>query len=316
MPLIGAFLSSEEHGPQDLVRQAQMAEAAGMQGVFISDHFHPWIDRQGESPFVWSVIGAIAATTGHKVTTGVTCPTTRIHPAILAQAAATSQLLLDGRFVFGVGSGEALNEHILGDRWPAVEVRHRMLEEAIEVMRDLWRGHVVNHHGEFYTVENARIYSVPDTPPPVAMSAFGPEATDLAARIADGIITVQPDKELLTRYQTGGGHGPGIAALKVCWDQDEARARKLAFELWPTEALEGQLAQELPMPVHFEQATSLVTEDMVADGLACGPGPERHIEAISKYLDAGFDEVYVNQIGPDQEGFFNFFAREILPKLR
>ena len=176
MPEIGAFLSSEEHGPLDLLAQAKLAEKAGFHSVFISDHFHPWIDRQGESPFVWSVIGAISAATSHKVTTGVTCPTVRIHPAILAQAAATTQILFEGRFVFGVGTGEALNEHILGDRWPSVEIRLQMLEEAIEVIRLLWKGELVNHHGEFYTVENARLYSVPDSPPPIAVSGFGPKA--------------------------------------------------------------------------------------------------------------------------------------------
>jgi G6PDH family F420-dependent oxidoreductase len=315
MPEIGAFLSSEEHGPADLVKQALMAEHAGLQSIFISDHFHPWIDRQGESPFVWSVIGAISAATAHKVTTGVTCPTVRIHPAILAQAAATSQLLLGGRFVFGVGSGEALNEHILGDRWPSVGVRLDMLEEAIAVIRLLWEGGLVNHHGEHYTVENARLYSLPDSPPPIAVSAFGPKATDLAARVGDGFITVTPDSDLLNRYRQKGGRGPSIAAVKVCWDQDEGRARKLAHELWPTEGLSGQVNQELPLPSHFESAAESVTEEMVADAIACGPDPERHVKAISAYLDAGFDEVYVNQIGPDQEGFFEFYARELRPRL-
>jgi G6PDH family F420-dependent oxidoreductase len=315
MPEIGAFLSSEEHGPTDLVKQALMAEQAGLRSIFISDHYHPWIDRQGESPFVWSVIGAISAATTHKVTTGVTCPTVRIHPAILAQAAATSQILLGGRFVFGVGSGEALNEHILGDRWPSVEVRLSMLEEAIAVIRLLWEGGLVHHHGEHYTVENARLYSLPDTPPPIAVSAFGPKATDLAARIGDGFITVSPDGELLSRYREKGGQGPSIAAVKVCWGEDEGKSRKVAHELWPTEGLSGQLSQELPLPSHFEEAAQVVTEDMVADVVACGPDPERHVEAISAYLEAGFDEVYVNQIGPDQEGFFEFYARELRPRL-
>jgi G6PDH family F420-dependent oxidoreductase len=315
MAEIGAFLSSEEHGPAALAAQAKMAEEAGMHSVFISDHFHPWIDRQGESPFVWSVIGAISATTSHKVTTGVTCPTVRIHPAILAQAAATSQLLLHGRFVFGVGSGEALNEHILGHRWPPVDTRLEMLDEAVEVIRKLWEGGLVTHHGRYYTVENARIYSLPDSPPPVVVSAFGPEATDVAARIGDGFVTVQPDRELLERYRNNGGKGRAIAALKVCWDQDEQVARKLAYELWPTEGVEGQLAQELALPSQFEAAAANVTEDMVAEQVACGPDPERHVKAISKYLDAGFDEVYINQIGPDQGGFFRFYERELRPRL-
>jgi G6PDH family F420-dependent oxidoreductase len=315
MTQIGAFLSSEEHGPRELVTQAQLAEEVGMHSVFISDHFHPWIDRQGESPFVWSVIGAISAATDHQVTTGVTCPTFRIHPAILAQAAATSQILLDGRFVFGVGSGEALNEHISGQRWPSVDIRLKMLEEAVELIQLLWEGGLVNHHGEFYTVENARLYSRPDSPPPIAVSAFGPKAAEVAARVGDGFITVQPDAALLQKYRSHGGAGPCIAAFKVCWDQDEKRARKLAHELWPTEGLKGQLAQELPMPAHFESAAQIVTEDMVADVVACGPDPERHVKAISAYLDAGFDQVYINQIGPDQRGFFDFFARELRPRL-
>jgi G6PDH family F420-dependent oxidoreductase len=315
MSEIGAFLSSEEHGPRDLLAQAKLAEVAGMHSIFISDHFHPWTDRQGESPFVWSVIGAISAATKHRVTTGVTCPTVRIHPAILAQAAATSQLLLDGRFVFGVGSGEALNEHILGHRWPGVETRLEMLEEAVTVIRELWKGGLVNHHGRYYTVENARLYSVPPSPPPMAVSGFGPKAARVAAEIGDGFITVTPDKEMLQTYREHGGTGPALAAVKVCWDRDESQARKLAYELWPTTCLSGQLSQELPMPAHFEAAAEIVTEDMVADVIACGPDPERHLRAISEYLEAGFDEVYVNQIGPDQAGFFDFYAKELVPRL-
>jgi G6PDH family F420-dependent oxidoreductase len=292
-----------------------MAEAVNLRSIFISDHYHPWIDAQGESPFVWSVIGAVSAATSLKVTTGVTCPTVRIHPAVLAQAAATMQSLLDGRFVFGVGSGEALNEHILGDRWPPVATRLEMLEEAVAVMRQLWEGHLVTHHGAHYTVENARLYSLPNSPPPVAVSAFGPESAELAARIGDGLVTVRPDSELLDLYRRKGGQGPAIAALKVCWNEDESKARKMAHHLWPTEGLEGQLAQELPVPSHFESAAAHVAEDMVADIVACGPDPERHVAAIRKYLDAGFDEVYVNQIGPEQEGFFSFYAHEIEPRL-
>lgn len=315
MAEIGAFLSSEEHGPRSLVAQAQMAESAQMRGVFISDHFHPWIDSQGQSPFVWSVVGAVGATTKLHVTTGVTCPTVRIHPVILAQAAATSQSLLDGRFHFGIGSGEALNEHILGDHWPPVSTRLEMLEEAVEVIRLLWQGGLVTHYGRFYTVENARLYTLPDSPPPVEVSAFGPEAAEVAARIGDGFVTVQPGSDLLEAYRRHGGGGDAVGALKVCWDRDEGRARKLAHQLWPTEGVEGQLSQELHLPSHFEAAAAQVTEDMVADRVPCGPDPERHVAAIRRFLDAGFDRVYVNQIGPDQEGFFDFYQREIRPRI-
>jgi G6PDH family F420-dependent oxidoreductase len=315
MTEIGVFLSSEEHGPRALLDQAVRAEKAGFSSLLISDHFHPWIDQQGESPFVWSVIGAIGASTGLKVTTGVTCPTVRIHPAILAQAAATTQLLLQGRFVFGVGSGEALNEHITGQHWPAANTRLEMLEEAIEVIRSLWRGGTVHHEGRYYAVENARLYSLPETPPPIVVSAFGPKSLALAARVGDGLITTSPDADMVRAYRSQGGKGTTAALIKMCWDADERRARKLAHGLWRTECLRGQQMQELPMPAHFEEAASIVTEDMVADAISCGPDPERHIEAISRYLDAGFDEVYVNQIGSDWTGFLNYFGREIRPRI-
>jgi G6PDH family F420-dependent oxidoreductase len=315
MTEIGYFLSSEEHGPDALVRQAQQAEQAGFRSVWISDHYHPWNDQQGHSPFVWSVIGGIAATTRLRVTTAVTCPTVRIHPAVLAQAAATAALMLPGRFLFGVGSGENLNEHILGARWPRVEVRLEMLEEAVEVMRKLWKGKLTSHDGRFYQVENARIYSLPDEPPPVLMSALGQKSVSLAARVADGLISTKPDRESLERYAAEGGKGPRQGGLKVCWGRDEQAARKTAFELWPNNLLPGQLAQELALPSHFDQATQLVTEDDVAELIPCGPDPERHLASIRQYLDAGFDEVYVSQIGDDQAGFFDFWRRELAPRL-
>ena len=315
MPEIGFFLSSEEHGPGALLRFARMGEEAGFRSVFISDHYHPWLERQGESPFVWSVIGAIAGTTRLRVMTGVTCPTVRIHPAVLAQAAATSALLLEGRFSFGVGSGEALNEHILGDRWPPADVRLEMLEEAVAVMRELWKGEFVTHHGRHYTVENARIYSAPDRPPPVLVSAFGPKATRVAARIGDGFVTTAPDDDAIRAYREAGGRGPTVAAVKVCWSRDESAARKLAHDVWRTTGVPGELSQELPMPAHFEQASQIVTEEMVAEKIACGPDPERHAAALRQYLEAGFDEVYVSQIGEDQSGFLDFYFSEVAPRL-
>lgn len=312
---IGYFLSSEEHGPAALVAHGQMAERAGFGSVMISDHYHPWLESQGESSFVWSVIGALGATTDLKVTTGVTCPTTRIHPAVIAQAAATSALLCEGRFALGVGTGEALNEHILGDHWPIADVRLEMLEEAIAVMRILWLGREMSHHGRFYTVENARLYSCPESPPPVLVSGFGPKSTTLAARAGDGFVSTKPEASSVEHYRSEGGSGPAVGAVKVCWGPDEAAAVKLAHERWRSEALPGQLAQELPVPAHFEQASTLVTPDMVAESVSCGPDPQRHADAIAAYLDAGFDEVYVNQIGDDQAGFFDVFAREIRPRL-
>jgi G6PDH family F420-dependent oxidoreductase len=315
MAEIGYSLASEEHGPRELVAYAQQAEQAGFRSVWISDHFHPWLDSQGQSPFVWSVIGGIAATTRLEVTTAVTCPTIRIHPAIVAQAAATCAGMLGGRFRLGIGSGENLNEHILGDRWPRAATRLAMLEEAVEVMRELWTGKLVSHDGAHYTVENARLYTLPQDPPPVLMSALGPESVSLAARIADGYLTVKPNREFLEQYVRKGGKGPKVGGIKVCWAADEASARKTAHQLWPSEALPGQLGQDLPTPAHFEQATQLVTEEMVAEAFPCGPDPERHVAGIRQYLDAGYEAVYVQQIGKDQAGFLEFHRREVLPRL-
>jgi G6PDH family F420-dependent oxidoreductase len=315
MPTIGLFLSSEERTAPELVELAARGEAAGFPCAWISDHYHPWTDTQGQSPFVWTVLGGIAhATRELRVTTAVTCPTVRIHPAVIAQAAATTATLLPGRFALGVGSGEALNEHVLGDRWPRAGIRLEMLEEAVEVIRALWTGKVVSHRGRHYEVEHARIYSRPAEPPPIYVSGFGPKAIALAGRIADGYVNTSPDADMLAAYREAGGRGPAQAGTKVCWAESEAEARRTAHRIWPNEVLPGELAQVLPTPEHFEQASSLVTEDMVAEAVACGPDPERHAAAIQEYLDAGYDEVYVQQIGADQGGFLRFYEREILPR--
>ncbi|MEA2180321.1 MAG: hypothetical protein QOG77_3618 [Solirubrobacteraceae bacterium] len=310
---IGLFLSSEEFGPRDIVDLAVRGERAGFSGLWISDHYHPWNDQQGHSPFVWSAIGAIAQATDLPLGTGVTCPTMRIHPAILAQAAATSAILLGGRFTFGVGSGEALNEHILGDRWPGADERLEMLEEAVDVMRKLWTGDVVDHDGLHYTVEHARIYDVPDTPPPVLVSGFGPKAIRLAARIGDGFVTTSPDKEGIDLYRSEGGTGPVQAGAKVCFGPDKDEALETIHRLWPNAGLPGELAQILPTPEHFEQASELVTPEHLAS-MPHGPDLDEHYEGLKAFADAGVDELYVQQIGPDQDAFFDTWAQEILPR--
>jgi G6PDH family F420-dependent oxidoreductase len=313
---IGYFLSSEESAPAELVRQARLAEDAGFAGLWISDHFHPWNDEQGHSPFVWSVIGAIAqATSQMKVTTAVTCPTTRLHPAIVAHAAATSAVLLEGRFALGLGTGEALNEHILGDRWPEADERLEMLEEAVEVIRMLWRGGVHSHRGRHYRVENARIYDLPEQAPAIVISAFGPKSTRLAGRIGDGFCTTAPVKDAVAHFREDAGPGKLVAGgAKVCWDEDEKTARQTAYRLWPNDPLPGELAQMLPTPSHFEQATELVTEEMVAESIVCGPDLDEHVEKLREYEQAGFDELYVQQVGTNHERFFELYAREVLPR--
>jgi len=298
-----------------MVRWGQHAAEAGFSGIAVSDHFHPWTARQGQSPFVWNVLGALAATTDVRIGTSVTCPTVRIHPAILAQAAATTASMAPGRFFFGIGSGEALNEHILGDRWPETDVRLEMLREAVDVMRGLWAGEQFSHHGAHYTVENARLYTLPDEAPPVIVSGFGPKAVGLAAEIGDGYFGTSPDAELLDAYARAGGTGPKLALMKVCWGPDKDRARALAHELWPTIGVPGELSQELPTPAHFEQAAEKVTVDDVADAISCGPDPEVHLTSVRKYADAGYDEVFVQQIGPDQDGFVKFWTDEVAPRI-
>ena len=309
---IGCFLSSEEFGPRDLVAQAQRAEAAGFHALWISDHFHPWNDEQGHSPFVWTTIGAILQATNLHVTTGVTCPTVRIHPAIIAQAAATCAVLGEGRFSLGVGAGEALNEHIFGDAWPEADVRLEMLEEAVEVIRLLWQGGQHSHYGEHYAVSDARIYDLPETTPKILVSGFGPKSIELAGRIGDGFCTTSPEKEHVDLYRSSGGKGPAHAGTKVCFGPDEDEARMTAHRLWPNAALPGELAQVLPTTAHFEQAAELVTPDMVSAPV--GPDIDKHVESLQAYADAGIDELFVQQIGPDQDAFFEEWAPAVLPR--
>jgi G6PDH family F420-dependent oxidoreductase len=317
MVRIGYALSSEEHAPNDLVRYAQQAEEAGFTFALISDHYHPWIDKQGQSPFVWSVIGGIArATEELHLGTGVTAPIRRIHPAIVAQAAATAATMMPGRFFLGVGTGENLNEHILGDDWPPPGTRLQMLEEAVEIMRLLWNGGLQSFRGQHYTVDRTRIYTLPEQPPPVLVAAKGDRAVELAGRIGDGLVGVGPDAELIRSFEKAGGEGkPRYGQVHVCWAESEAAARRTAHQWWPNTALKGNLTVDLATPEEFERTVEPITEDEVAESVTCGPDPERHLQAIREYAEAGYDNVYVHQIGPDQDGLFRFYGTEVLPKL-
>ena len=312
---VGLFLSSEEYGPRQLVEQAQMAADAGMAGLWVSDHYHPWIDAQGQSPFVWSTIGAVSQACDLPIMTAVTCPTVRIHPAVIAQAAATSAVLTGGRFRLGVGTGEALNESIFGDAWPNTDVRRAMLDEAIDIMRQLWTGEVVNHRGDHYTVQNARLYTLPDEPVPVYVSGFGPQSTRFAAQRGDGYVTTTPDKDLIDLFRSQAPGKPVTAGAKACVAGSAEEAQKIAFKLWPTTALPGELNQVLPTPAHFEQAVDLVDPDQVSSTIPCGPDPRRHLDAMRTFVDAGVDELYVAPIGPHYRDMINLYAREIIPNL-
>jgi G6PDH family F420-dependent oxidoreductase len=288
----------------------------GFDAVWVSDHYHPWVDAQGESPFVWNVLGGIAYTTERvRIGTGVTCPIMRIHPAVVAHAAATTQVMANGRFWLGIGTGEALNEHILGLKWPETDVRLEMLEEAVEIMRALWTGKQTSHYGKHFTVENARIYTLPDTPPPVYVSAFGKKAVGVAAEIGDGLVGTSPEETLLKEYTARGGTGPKHGQLKVAWATSRAAGEDMVFERWPTSGLQGELSQELPTPAHFEQAVATVRKEDAVGQTPCGPDADAHIAAIREYERAGYDSVYVTQVGPNQHEFLDFYATEVLPAL-
>lgn len=315
MTAFGITLSSEELGPRELVAAAQEAERAGFDRIWVSDHYHPWMSAQGQSPFVWSVLGAVAATTDLAMTTAVTCPTFRIHPAVIAQATATVAAMAPGRFTFGVGSGEALNEHVLGDTWPPVSIRHARLEEALGVIRRLWTGETVTHTGTYFTVHDARLFTRPEEPPPILMSGFGPEATALAARIADGWVTVQPDADGMRTYRKAGGTGRTQAGLKICWAPSEDEAARTAHRLWGHASAGGQAAQDVPTWQTFEALADMSSPEDSAASVPCGPDPHRAADAIRAYVDAGFDEVYVAQMGPQQEQGIRFLADEVLPLL-
>lgn len=314
---IGYALSTEEHPPLDLVRNAQRAERAGFGFAYISDHYHPWIDRQGHSPFVWSVIGAIAtATESLELGTGVTCPTFRIHPAIIAQAAATSAAMMPGRFTLGIGTGENLNEHVLGDRWPPYDLRAEMLEEAVEIIRTLWTGETITFYGDFYIVEEARLYTLPDIPPAIYMAASGPKSAALAGSIADGFISTSPDPELVQIFRENGGQGLECdGQLTLCYAPTREQALEKTMEYWPNAALRGEISQELRTPTHFEQAVKIVSEQDLPEGIVLGSEVDQYLQGIEKFKQAGFDRVYLHHIGPDQEDFFRFFEDELGPEL-
>jgi coenzyme F420-dependent glucose-6-phosphate dehydrogenase len=314
---LGYKLCSEEQSPDDLIECVERAEEAGFSFAMISDHFHPWTDRQGQSSFVWTMLGALAQVTERiTIGTAVTCPTIRIHPAIIAQAAATAACLLPGRFLLGVGSGKNLNEHIFADHWPETDIRQDMLEEAIEVIRQLWRGKQHSHYGVHYVVENARIYTLPEKLPPIFIAAGGAKSAELAGRCGDGLIATAADAEVVKQFRKAGGDGKDCyAEMAVCWAEDKKQALHTAFECWPNLAITGELAQLLPVPAHFEQAARMVREEDLAEDLVCGNNAGDYIERLRKYEDAGFTHVFIHQIGPDQAGFFRFCERELIPQL-
>ncbi|MEV4545356.1 TIGR03557 family F420-dependent LLM class oxidoreductase [Micromonospora echinaurantiaca] len=314
---IGYKLAAEGFGPQEMIRQAVRAEQVGFDFVEMSDHFHPWLEAQGHSSFVWSVLGAVAArTTTLRLATGVTCPTVRYHPAIIAQAAATLALISDGRFTLGVGAGERLNEHVVGQGFPSVRGRHERLREALEIIRLLWQGGYQSYEGRHLQLEDARVFDLPDAPPVIAVAASGPDSAAMAAELGDGLFATEPKGSIVEHYRSAGGQGPRYAEVPLAWATDEGQAVQAVLQTSRWMVTGWKVMSELPNPVNFDAASSYVEERHVRELFAVGPDPEVHVQAVRPYLEAGFDHIVLQNAGPDPDGFLDFFAAELAGRLR
>jgi G6PDH family F420-dependent oxidoreductase len=313
----GYSLMCELHDPRDLLTQASRAEESGFDFVTISDHYHPWLRSHRHSPYAWTVLGALAVrTSAVDLVSFVTCPTFRYHPAIVAQKAATVATMSGGRFALGVGAGENLNEHVVGRGWPPAHVRQEMLAEAIEIIRSLWAGGYYKHEGKHFTVHDARIFTLPDDPPPIYVAAGGSASIALAARTGDGIVATEPKREIVEAFDAAAGAGkPKYGQLAVAVDDDEARARRVAHELFRFSAPGWKVMAELPNPVNFEAATAIVREEDVAETIPCGADVNRHLAAITKWIRAGFDRIAIVPLG-DLDRFFELWEQELHPRLQ
>ncbi|MCW5734343.1 MAG: TIGR03557 family F420-dependent LLM class oxidoreductase [Enhydrobacter sp.] len=317
MVKIGYKLMSEEHGPAELVCNAKRAEEAGFDFAAISDHFFPWLAEQGHAPFAWSVLGAIAHGTRRMgLMTAVTCPIMRYHPAIIAQAAATMGVLSGDRFTLALGAGERLNEHVVGAGWPGVAERHERLEEAVDIIQGLLTGKMTNFRGEHFRLDHAKLFDRPRRKPEVVLAAGGPDAAKLAADKADGLIVTEAKKELVGAYDSAGGSGPRYAEIALCCAPTEAEGRKTAHRYFRWSLSGWPVLAELPTEEAFAAASEQVSVDAVGKAVSCGPAPEHHLEAIEKYTAVGCDHIILNQIGPDQDYFFELAEMKILPALR
>lgn len=312
---LGYTLSSEEHGPKELVQFAAQAENAGFAFAVISDHYNPWLFSQNNAPFAYSVIGAISQVTSQmEIGVGVTCPLIRYHPTIIAQASATCAILLDHRFFLGLGTGENLNEHIVGEGWPPIAVRQQMLIEAVEIIRALHRGQLVNYYGQFFTVDGAQIWSLPSGAIPLIISGYGPVSATIAGELGDGFISVVPSQKLIRTFEEAGGAGKvTYGQIDVCFNKSEEKSQEIAYQYWANTALKGSLNTELRLTQDFQKASAMVKPEDMQQSVVLGSNTENYIKKILEYKNAGFNSVYLHQIGPDQREFFTFVKEELLP---
>jgi G6PDH family F420-dependent oxidoreductase len=313
---IGYKLMAEGFGPQEMIQQAVRAEQAGFDFVEMSDHYHPWLDVQGHSSFVWTVLGAIAARTERiGLATGVTCPHLRYHPAIIAQAAATLQIVSGGRFTLGIGAGERLNEHVVGQGFPSVRIRHERLREALEIIRLLWSGGYRSYQGQYLQLEDARVFDLPETLPVIAVAASGAESATIAGQLGTGLFATEPKAAIVEDYRRAGGAGPRYAEVPLAWAVDERDAVRSALTTSRWAVTGWKVMSELPNPVNFDAATKWVDEDDIRKQFAIG-SVDTHVAAVQSYLDAGFDHVVLQDAGPDPDGFMDYFAAELAGRLR
>jgi G6PDH family F420-dependent oxidoreductase len=316
----GYTLMCEQSPPDALVRDARRAEEAGFDFSVISDHFQPWLASQGHSGYAWSILGAAAqATERIGLMSYVTCPTLRYHPAVIAQKAATMQILSGGRFRLGLGAGENLNEHVVGKRWPSVGVRHAMLSEAVDIIAALFENHEpVSLRGRYFDLESAKLWDLPEQRVPIGIAVSGPDSCRLAGRKADVMVAVEPKPELGEMFDAAGGQGkPRVGQIAVSYDSDRDAAIERAHEQFRWFGLGWKVNADLPNPDAFESATQFVTPDDVAAQIACGPDVDEHVEKIKPFVDAGFTEIALVQIGADrQQPFVEWAQRELLPALR
>jgi G6PDH family F420-dependent oxidoreductase len=309
----GYTLMSEEHGPRELVDIARRAEDLGFDFLVSSDHYHPWVPEQQHSPYAWSVLGAVAAVTERiELATLVTCPIIRYHPAIVAQKAATIGLLSEGRFTLGLGAGERLNEHVVGLGWPPTQVRHEMLAEAIEIIRLLWQGGYQSYRGEHFTLEDARVFDLPDRPVPIAVAASGAESATLAAEYGDALVATEPEPSIVEAFTAAGGDAAQTwSQIPVCWGEDAGKALEVAHQQFRWSALGWKVQAELPNPVNFDAAAAQVRREDLSGSIPVGPDPQAYVDAVASFTDAGFERIAFVQVGPDQEGFFRFWRDEL-----
>ncbi|HEY3955237.1 MAG TPA: TIGR03557 family F420-dependent LLM class oxidoreductase [Streptosporangiaceae bacterium] len=319
MTQFGYTAMCEQTPVRQLVGDLVAAEEAGFDFSVMSDHYFPWIEDQGHSGYAWSILGAAAQAT-HRLPlmTFVTCPSFRYHPAVVAQKAATMGVLSGGRFTLGLGAGENLNEHVIGSGWPSARMRQERLSEAVEIIRRLMSGDYVSFSGRHYSVERAKLYDLPDTPVPIGIAVSGPGSVRLAAEHADCMISTEPEASLIERFEQAGGSGkPKYGQVPLCYDRDENAARARAVKLWRWAVPGWHVMSELPEPRSFEAAAATVTEDDIGELVPSGPDTGRHVQAVQKFIDAGFTHVALVGVGAGQQDeFLSWAAGELLPALR